>query len=290
MLRLKKTTFVILSILFILAAFTEESWSSPQLQITVQTNKGSYTIEEDIILYGYVKLDDKPVNNASVAVEIRDPAATPVMVRTLSTNSSGMYSTVFKLSSETPTGTYTVNASCSIGSNKATSTTSFVLERVSSLTITVYMGKSTYKAGDTVTMFGEVKQGGTSLIGVLVAVEVEDSQKTPVVMRVLETDNHGVYSLTFQLPPTCPTGTYTVHVSTTFEGQNAASTTTFNVNQELSADVNQDGTVNTIDLTLIALAWGSYPGHPRWDERCDLDGNKIINIIDITLAAREYAP
>jgi len=284
----RKTFFDTFLVIFIFVAFSSISRSSSTLQVTVYTGKGSYTIEETIIIYGYVKFENAPVNNASVAVEIRDPIGTPIAVRTLSTNSSGTYYATFTLFPEAPAGTYTVNATCSIGSDKATNTTSFVLEKILPIVVTVYMGRSTYRAGETVTVFGEVKQGSTPIAGVLVAVEVEDVQKTPLVVRVLETNNDGVYSLAFQLPSSSPIGVYSVHVTATFEGYNAASNTTFSVTQEFSADINGDGKVNIIDLTLIALAWGSSPGHPRWDERCDLDRNEIVNIIDITLAAREF--
>jgi hypothetical protein len=64
--------------------------------------------------------------------------------------------------------------------------------------------------------------------------------------------------------------------------------TSFQVKQVIAADINGDGKVNILDITLVAQAWGSHPGEPRWNPKCDLDGNGVINIIDITMVAREY--
>jgi len=45
-------------------------------------------------------------------------------------------------------------------------------------------------------------------------------------------------------------------------------------------DINGDGTVNIEDIAAWALAFGSYLGHPRWDQRCDINGDGTVNVID----------
>jgi len=45
-------------------------------------------------------------------------------------------------------------------------------------------------------------------------------------------------------------------------------------------DLNQDGVINVLDMATFALAFGSYPGHPRWNARADIDQNGKVNILD----------
>jgi hypothetical protein len=55
-------------------------------------------------------------------------------------------------------------------------------------------------------------------------------------------------------------------------------------------DLNQDGVINVLDMATFALAFGSYPDHPRWNARADIDRNGKVNILDgvlITVAFRE---
>jgi parallel beta-helix repeat protein len=56
----------------------------------------------------------------------------------------------------------------------------------------------------------------------------------------------------------------------------------------LLGDVNHDGTVNMLDLWLVAKAYGSIPHTPHWNPHCDIDGNNIINMIDLYKTATRY--
>lgn len=53
-------------------------------------------------------------------------------------------------------------------------------------------------------------------------------------------------------------------------------------------DLNGDGVVDILDIAMVARAYGSYPGHPRWNPNADLDNNSIIDILDIARTARNY--
>lgn len=54
------------------------------------------------------------------------------------------------------------------------------------------------------------------------------------------------------------------------------------------ADVNSDGKVDILDVSVSAYAFGSRPGQFRWNTNVDLDMNQLINIIDIVLIARSF--
>ncbi len=49
------------------------------------------------------------------------------------------------------------------------------------------------------------------------------------------------------------------------------------------ADVNYDGTVNILDAALVAYAYGSTPGSPKWNPYADLNGDGQITILDAAL-------
>jgi hypothetical protein len=46
-------------------------------------------------------------------------------------------------------------------------------------------------------------------------------------------------------------------------------------------DLNGDGKVNLIDYFEATLAFGSYPGHPRWDPAADVNNDLKVNLQDI---------
>ncbi len=53
-------------------------------------------------------------------------------------------------------------------------------------------------------------------------------------------------------------------------------------------DLNGDGTVNMDDLFIVAEAYGSYLGHPRWNSRADINGDDEVNIVDLFLIAKHF--
>jgi len=54
-------------------------------------------------------------------------------------------------------------------------------------------------------------------------------------------------------------------------------------------DLNFDGTVNILDMSLAALAFGATPGHARWlDGQCDVDTNRVVNIVDLAKIALKW--
>jgi len=53
-------------------------------------------------------------------------------------------------------------------------------------------------------------------------------------------------------------------------------------------DLNDDEVVNILDLGIFGKAYGSYPGHARWNPVADLDGNGVINILDGVTIAKNF--
>jgi len=51
---------------------------------------------------------------------------------------------------------------------------------------------------------------------------------------------------------------------------------------------NNENIIDIRDIATVAKAYGSYPGHPKWNAACDFDDNDKINIIDISMIARNF--
>jgi len=56
----------------------------------------------------------------------------------------------------------------------------------------------------------------------------------------------------------------------------------------LPEDVNGDGVVDIKDLAIVAEAFGSYPGHCRWNTGADIDANGRVNIVDTTMVCLKF--
>jgi hypothetical protein len=46
--------------------------------------------------------------------------------------------------------------------------------------------------------------------------------------------------------------------------------------------------VDILDVAIVAIAYKSKPGDPKWNAIADLDKNSIIDILDITKVAVDY--
>jgi hypothetical protein len=96
----------------------------------------------------------------------------------------------------------------------------------------------------------------------------------------------GTYGLTFKLPWTGKLGGYDTYATSNYEGEGISSSINFVAvpGSPLLGDVNWDGIVDVYDAIRLALAFGSTPGEPAWNVRCDFNGDDIVDIYDaITL-------
>ena len=80
---------------------------------------------------------------------------------------------------------------------------------------------------------------------------------------------------------------YTLTAAATIPiGSNTLSDGTMQV--RIMGDVNCDGIVNMDDIITLVSAFGSYPGHPRWNPNCDLNQHGRVDLSDIVAALMNY--
>jgi len=53
-------------------------------------------------------------------------------------------------------------------------------------------------------------------------------------------------------------------------------------------DLTLDGTVNIVDISIVAYSYGQSVGGQRWNPDADLNSDGTINILDIAMVAKEY--
>ena len=56
----------------------------------------------------------------------------------------------------------------------------------------------------------------------------------------------------------------------------------------LLGDVNEDGYVELYDFYVESQAFGSYPGHPRWNASCDLNSDGFVDIMDFFYMSENF--
>jgi hypothetical protein len=56
----------------------------------------------------------------------------------------------------------------------------------------------------------------------------------------------------------------------------------------LTTDINGDGEVNIVDITIVAIAFDSEVGDQNYNAQADLDHNGVIDIVDISMVAVDF--
>lgn len=58
--------------------------------------------------------------------------------------------------------------------------------------------------------------------------------------------------------------------------------------QRPAGDINNDLRCNILDALIVAGAFNSRPGSPKWDPRADLDINNVVNILDAMIITNNF--
>lgn len=90
----------------------------------------------------------------------------------------------------------------------------------------------------------------------------------------------GTYSLFFRLPFRAKAGDYNVYVSARYHWQQAPTNSKV-FKLTLLGDADGDGVVDSTDLGLLGLAWGSTQGQPLYNPNCDFNSDGVVDSTDL---------
>jgi parallel beta-helix repeat protein len=203
----------------------------------------------------------------------------------------------------TPTsaGSYTVyvevddSVAAQATSNTANATVNYIVHDVALTNVTVPVSE-TYQGW-------EVYQGWVVDVNVTVAnlgnatesfaVTLSYNGTSVATLPVTDLAPNSTQTLVFSWNTTSvPCGNYTIEAETALApGEiNVASNVLVDgtLRIKMMGDVNGEGVVNMADIMTLLNAFGSYPGHPRWNPDCDLNHDGRIDLADIVLALMNF--
>lgn len=297
------------------------SISAQYILITVQTDKQIYNVGEQVNINGTVIYNGQPLTNGLVAIEI-DDRTIPILYRTVNTGAdpTGPFKVEIvnaylgdinrnPVANAIKGSTYFIWLGCK--NNEATPVKAALCFTIMDpnnsplLALLFFLGDvptggphyygyqwtvPSDAATGTATVYGNAytddpKNGGTphcpekySTFNIVTrTLTTSESQKTTPTQAQL-----GSYNVVYKIPNKgARLGNYTVYANIFHLGFKSTATTTYKV--ILVGDVNNDLYVNVKDATLLGMAFGSKPGDPNWDERCDLNKDGWVNIKDAVI-------
>lgn len=81
----------------------------------------------------------------------------------------------------------------------------------------------------------------------------------------------------------------TSRILTITANHTSTNTITITLNWNPLGDINGDGSVNTLDLTILGGAYGATPTNLNWDLESDLNSDNIIDVHDLYLLGKNYS-
>ena len=123
-----------------------------------------------------------------------------------------------------------------------------------------------------------------------VAFRIVDPHENTAIL-VGTTNTSGIATTSFHLPEFI--GAWRIVASVNIADVVVNDTLEFRVRWNV-ADINDDLKVDTKDLAIAALAYGSFPGHPNWNPIADITGSEHlvpdgrVDIRDLALMASNY--
>jgi len=314
--------------LFSLLLVSPVTNASSPLTLTVTTDKPSYYIGEEVYICGNLTINDTAIQDALVGLEVNNPISV-MIVRTRSTGTNLSQNWLIEVLNVTPCDQYG-NPKDSFTKKilayfKATVKNNDIEMRNVLVTVNIYdvsrcpLGvasfEGTIKENTTVNIIMSIPIPQTAETGNATAYAnaysswpriggkpycPEKSEQfnitngTPKTAPEPEEQTiQGNYNTTFKLSFAEPLGTYTIHVSSIYQGLPAINETTFEV--KVLGDANGDGRVGTVDLSMLGQAWDTSQADPNnellgtvWNANCDFDADLKIGTSDLSIMGRYW--
>jgi hypothetical protein len=307
--------FVLITLVFTSSVYADD--------LVIQTNRPSYCLGATINAYGTLTLGGKPIMDGLVAVQVEDSQGNLKFVRVAPTGSpppawkvrivdltpcdfQGRPQTSFARGNlayfnitvesldaivERPV-TIALNLFDSIGESVAVTYARFSLAPRNKFTLLTSMPVPTDCFTGQATCCASVltnwpKEGGYPYCpeqSAQLTITGGIAQTAASSSVLSSTGSGGSYSLSFKLPSTAMLGNYFVYGGARY---NTWANIVFDY-YWLYTDVNRDGTVNILDVSAAARAFGSRTGDPKYNRFADINGDGVLNIVDVSAIAKDY--
>lgn len=320
-----KKTLPLLTITILLIIIPIQTTNAAPLSLTVTTNKPAYTVGEFSQILGNLTLNNEPVPDGIVALQINNPKNELYLVRTLTTGTAPQQTWTLELTqfitcdsagnlkTTFPRGG-TMGFKITIKNNAATTYSYMVVisllygNTIPYKTFIATTGTLDGQKTTTITLW-PITIPDNSLIG--------NATAYASLLNALPANNGLPYCLekvaTFQITassgnsaplitPTVKNGTfnvttyiasgrawkgnYTIYSTTKYEYYVVTAQTTYKV--ELTGDFNQDNLIDICDLAAVASRFGKKEGDPGYNPIYDLDHDGAILIPDIAIVAKGF--
>jgi hypothetical protein len=322
---LKKTGIILLVLLLFMPQSIVHSTS---LVLTLVTDKQAYSLGDKVHISGQLKADGNPVSDGLITIQVNDPQGDLLVIRVRPTGnvtkSWRMEITDVNTIGGTGTPTEAFYRGDYIGFN-VTVKNNDLFDNVAIITVNAYysngvpfgsfimwsgtleQNKSTTVMSTPVFQIPSDAPFGTAVayVNVLtslpeaggyaygpenfVTFEITSGTSLPPSPPPSSPLVNGAYNLTVAIPFVgARLGNYTTYVSTFYDvaPYRATNSTIFEV--VLIGDLNGDKLCDIDDVIIVALAYASLPGDPRWNPIADLSGDGIIDIDDVILVALDF--
>lgn len=297
--------------------------ASSGVQITVDTDRYTYSSAELVDVYGDMKREGQPVTDALVAIQVNDAENNIVAIRTCSTgttpppwsititeliscDASGNPKDTFKKGSlayfkirvknlNKVSARYTTVTIDLYDSNQVSLGVAWVRTTVGPEKTFTYLTSipipseaSTGSAYAYANAYNKwPKNNGIAYCGEeAVAFTITDGTSSTSKAGSTSSESagsEGTYEMSFRLSSSPGLGNHTVYASY----YQALATTNFDVVWRFT-DIDRNAKVDIRDVALAAKAYGSQPGDHQWNQRADLDNNDKIDILDVAKVAKDY--
>lgn len=308
------------------------------LNIALSTTKPTYTTGERIIINGNLTLNQNPVSDGLVTIQVNDPRGNLRIIRTRQTGVNITQRWPVEILNLVPTSaigdaTYNFKRGDYIGFNITirnndlvphdvnVTITIYYPDEVPIRTSSIYIGTLEPEQTLTRTSFPFARISDTAPLGTAVAyanvlhpplpqfggwayspeksvafnISLSTTSSTgsepPQFQSSPLTATEGTFNLTFNNPRiNARLGNYTAYATSFYtvglQPYFASTSITFEVT--IIGDLNGDGECDIRDISIVARAYGSYPGKPNWNPIADVYPDLEINIRDVSIVARDY--
>jgi len=320
---LKSPTPLIFMIFFLVISLSNMVYASPDVHVTVVTDKQIYGSDELVHIHGDLDRDGTPVTNALVAIQVNDAQNKVVSIRTRSTGTVPLpwsiditgffpcdqtgnpkdafmkgtlaYFKVTVKNLDTISSRYvtvTINLydhnQVSFGIAWVGTTVGPNREFTYLCSIPISWETSTGDAYAFANVYNKwPKENGIAYCGEeAVSFTITDGAGSPSSAGSATSQSlgsEGTYELAFRLSSKPALGDHAVYASY----YEAFATTVFDV-VWLFTDVNRNGKVDIADLFVIAKAFGSQSGDVGWNPKADLNSDNSVNIVDLFRVAKDF--